>query len=91
MYDNDNGDEINNLAGFEHIHMVSKQQQFTFKEVEQACNNDTAFHCFCIHLSDSLPLHGIQLPDNSRIQLTGGGTVVVCMCWFPLLCYVCVA
>jgi len=26
MYDDDNGDEINNLAGFEHIHMVSKQR-----------------------------------------------------------------
>ena len=90
MYDDDNGDEINNLAGFEHIHMVSKQRWFTCEEVEQAHNNDTAFHRFRIHLSDflsdSLPSHSIQLPDNSRIQLTKDDTVIICIYsfWFLL-------
>src|SRR6266436_6547629 len=90
IYDDDNGDEINDLAGFEHIHLVSKQRRFTFEEVEQAHNNDAAFHRFCIRLSDflsdSLPLHGIQLPDNSRIQLMKDDTVIICIYsfWFPL-------
>ena len=62
--DDDNGDEINALTGFEQIYMASKWQQSTFKELEQAHGIDIAFHWFCVHLSnflfDSLPSHSIS-------------------------------
>jgi hypothetical protein len=77
--DDDNGDEIGDITGFEWIHMASKQWQSTFEELEQTHDTDVPFCCFRTYLSkflsNSLLSHGIQLPDNRRIQLMKDDTV----------------
>lgn len=80
--DDDNGEEIDDLSGYERICMASKQQQRTFEDLEQAHSTDTAFHRFRIRLSEflsnSLLSYGISLPNNRRIQLTKDDNVSDC-------------
>ncbi|KAG1878522.1 hypothetical protein C8R48DRAFT_745205 [Suillus tomentosus] len=62
-----------------HVKLGAAQNEQTFEDLEQLHANDNAFKRFCIKLadflSDSLPAHGIPLPNAKRIKFMPNETV----------------
>jgi hypothetical protein len=62
-----------------HVKLGAAQNEQTFEDLEQLHANDNAFKRFHIKLadflSDSLPVHGIPLPNVKRIKFTPNETV----------------
>ncbi|KAG1908350.1 uncharacterized protein F5891DRAFT_1124177 [Suillus fuscotomentosus] len=62
-----------------HVKLGAAQNEQTFEDLEQLHANDNAFKWFHIKLadflSDSLPTHGIPLPNAKRIKFTSNETV----------------
>jgi hypothetical protein len=62
-----------------HVKLGAAQNEQTFEDLEQLHANDNAFKRFRIKLadflSDSLPAHGIPLPNAKRIKFTPNETV----------------